>query len=183
MYNSQKRHELYLRQRARLIELGKNHYQDNKERLKKYALVYYRSHKEKINQRKREKRRLNPDFGKRIYKQSGGKPTGRPKGTGNKIHKIPLYPNGQREKDLMARYKLSWEEYQKLIAQCGNSCPLCGKKETRRRKDGTIYPLHIDHDHKTSKVRGLLCNKCNACLGLIDDNVEILKKMIEYLEK
>ena len=42
--------------------------------------------------------------------------------------------------------------------------------------------LSIDHDHKTRKVRGLLCPKCNNLLGSCDDNIEILNSAISYLE-
>ena len=43
--------------------------------------------------------------------------------------------------------------------------------------------LHIDHDHKTGKVRGLLCHGCNTAIGLMKDDVNILTKAIEYLKK
>ena len=39
----------------------------------------------------------------------------------------------------------------------------------------------FDHDHENGKFRGWICNKCNAVLGLVGDNVSLLAKMIEYL--
>lgn len=80
------------------------------------------------------------------------------------------------------RYGISIKQYQKLFNFQGGVCAICGGKETRKNKYIGIAKLSIDHDHKTHKIRGLLCNKCNACLGLIDDNKEILQKMIKYLE-
>jgi len=53
-------------------------------------------------------------------------------------------------------------------------CEICG------RKDGLF---RIDHDHKTGLVRGLLCHKCNIGLGCFDDNLELLKSAISYLEE
>jgi hypothetical protein len=45
------------------------------------------------------------------------------------------------------------------------------------------YPvLNIDHDHETGKVRALLCGECNRGLGFFHDNLELLKKGIDYLE-
>lgn len=40
----------------------------------------------------------------------------------------------------------------------------------------------VDHCHTTGKVRGLLCNNCNTALGLVDDKIEVLKRMIKYLK-
>jgi len=45
----------------------------------------------------------------------------------------------------------------------------------------TIIKLAVDHDHKTGKVRGLLCNKHNKMLGYANDNIEILLKASDYL--
>jgi len=40
----------------------------------------------------------------------------------------------------------------------------------------------VDHDHITMFVRGTLCSKCNLALGYVDDSVDILQKLIEYLQ-
>lgn len=56
--------------------------------------------------------------------------------------------------------------------QIGN-CGICGGN-TR---------IAYDHDHKTGEFRGWLCIKCNTALGLVNDDVEILQKLIDYLER
>lgn len=43
--------------------------------------------------------------------------------------------------------------------------------------------LVVDHDHKTGKVRGLLCHNCNRALGLLKDNKEIIQNCLSYLER
>jgi hypothetical protein len=53
-----------------------------------------------------------------------------------------------------------------------NKCWICESKTS----------LVVDHDHSTGKVRGLLCSLCNTSLGGFKDNIESLKKAIEYLE-
>ena len=42
--------------------------------------------------------------------------------------------------------------------------------------------LAVDHNHKTGRVRGILCSFCNTALGKFDDSVGLLARAIEYLE-
>lgn len=74
------------------------------------------------------------------------------------------------------RYGLTEEAYQKLIADQDDCCGICG-----RRRDPKGKALHIDHDHETGKVRGLLCSPCNGFLGRIGDSIEDLEKVRRYL--
>lgn len=43
--------------------------------------------------------------------------------------------------------------------------------------------LVVDHDHKTKKIRGILCHHCNVGLGFFRDNEEFLSNAIKYLNK
>jgi hypothetical protein len=43
--------------------------------------------------------------------------------------------------------------------------------------------LHVDHDHKTGLIRGLLCTQCNPGIGYFQDSIERLQLAIKYLEK
>ena len=47
---------------------------------------------------------------------------------------------------------------------------------------GNLAKVTYDHDHKTDIFRGWLCGNCNAALGLVHDDTQILKKMIKYLD-
>jgi hypothetical protein len=47
---------------------------------------------------------------------------------------------------------------------------------------GIHLTLAVDHDHKTGKVRGLLCHKCNKSIGGLQDSVVLLRKAADYLE-
>jgi len=69
------------------------------------------------------------------------------------------------------------QEYQKKLAEQNGVCAICGERPKKTRR------LAFDHDHKTGKMRGLLCGRCNMVLGSINEDTEILKKMIAYLEK
>lgn len=81
------------------------------------------------------------------------------------------------------KYGITINDYKKIFKEQDGKCKICGKMEARKRKDGELYNLHIDHDHKTLEVRGLLCNRCNICLGLVHDDIELFNKMIDYLEE
>lgn len=65
-------------------------------------------------------------------------------------------------------YGLSRAAYDAMV-QLG--CAACGSTER----------IHIDHDHKTGKVRGALCSPCNLALGHVDDSPERLEALIRYL--
>jgi len=62
-----------------------------------------------------------------------------------------------------------------------NTCKI-EKVDTAFRGETKGRMLSVDHDHVTGKLRGLLCSKCNTSLGMINDNIQILKNMIVYLE-
>lgn len=74
----------------------------------------------------------------------------------------------------MYKYSLTREELDKLLETC--YCEICEVSFQ------TVVP-HIDHDHVTGEVRGLLCVNCNTLLGHSKDNANILRKAVEYLEK
>ena len=80
-----------------------------------------------------------------------------------------------REYLLKYRYNLSLDGYDQMLTAQNFSCALCQKE-----KD---YDLYVDHCHTTGKVRGLLCATCNSILGFCNDNVELLKRSIDYLKK
>lgn len=65
------------------------------------------------------------------------------------------------------------DELQKMKEEQSFRCKIC-----KELKD-----LVVDHDHKTGKVRGLLCGNCNKAVGYIRDNPEWPDKAIAYLEK
>lgn len=67
----------------------------------------------------------------------------------------------------------------------GYLCPICGRKEEECRGQGNkkVGAWVIDHCHKTNTFRGWLCHKCNRGLGAFNDDVNIISKIIEYLNK
>jgi len=79
-----------------------------------------------------------------------------------------------REKELRLQrlYGISLLDLAVMVDNQKSRCAIC-EIETDR--------LEIDHNHKSGKVRGLLCGRCNRGIGLFDDDVEKLKAAILYL--
>ena len=84
-----------------------------------------------------------------------------------------------REGHLKRNFNLTTEDYNNLLKKQNNVCAICKKEEVSLRNSF----LSVDHCHKTNKIRGLLCVKCNSGIEAFKDNPELIKKAIEYLEK
>lgn len=85
-----------------------------------------------------------------------------------------------RRASLKKYYGMTIEDYDKMYFRQNGVCLTCGKSETAKNQYG-IRRLAVDHDHKTGKVRGLLCTCCNRLIGLARDDINTLKRIIEYL--
>lgn len=70
---------------------------------------------------------------------------------------------------------LTVEQYNEMLFKQNNKCKICNKQDTKK--------LAVDHCHSTGKVRGLLCFRCNAMLGASNDDINILKQGILYLQE
>lgn len=92
--------------------------------------------------------------------------------------KIPKRSKGKKRQSYIKNvYGLSSKEHGALIRKQKNCCAICGKHRTELKQE-----LYVDHDHRTGKVRGLLCTTCNSVLGMAKDSTEILTNSIKYLE-
>lgn len=69
-------------------------------------------------------------------------------------------------------------DYDRLYQLQSGKCKICSRHQSE-----IIKRFHVDHDHTTGIVRALLCSSCNQALGLIKENVTILKSMITFLER
>lgn len=85
-------------------------------------------------------------------------------------------PKAYSEADYYMRQKfgMTLDDYHRLLEEQGGGCAVCGKPPGKKR-------LHIDHDHQTLAVRGLLCQHCNVALGFVRDDVDILAGLMAYL--
>lgn len=76
---------------------------------------------------------------------------------------------------------LTENDYQKMLLKQNSVCAIC-KKPERATRNGKIKKIAIDHCHTTKKIRGLLCQFCNALIGYSEDSIEILESAIQYLK-
>jgi len=83
---------------------------------------------------------------------------------------------------LQSKYGITLDQYNEMLKKQNNLCIICGKEETTIIR-GKLLNLAIDHNHKTGKVRGLLCINCNHLLGNAKDNKQVLLNAINYLTK
>lgn len=74
---------------------------------------------------------------------------------------------------LLRHYGISLEDYQKLLHNQQGLCKICKQQKQK---------LSVDHDHKTGKVRGLLCRSCNFAIGALKDSVQATQNATVYLQ-
>jgi hypothetical protein len=71
----------------------------------------------------------------------------------------------------VAKYGLSAAEVEAMREAQGGVCAICR----------TAPAVHVDHDHATGKVRGMLCFNCNAALGHFRDDPILFRRAVRYL--
>lgn len=89
---------------------------------------------------------------------------------------IKQNPDSERNTRLKYTYGITLVEYNEILAKQNLVCAIC-RKECMTGKN-----LCVDHNHNSNEIRGLLCDKCNKGLGCFDDNIELFKQAIKYLE-
>lgn len=65
-----------------------------------------------------------------------------------------------------------------MLAEQEGQCAICKKDLEWPHKD-----THVDHDHKTGRIRGILCSNCNRGIGMFKENPTFLRSAVEYVEK
>jgi len=93
----------------------------------------------------------------------------------------------ERDRQLYANYGISLDEYNALSHAQDDVCAICKQPERNRRgckkRTENIVPmLHVDHDHVTGKIRGLLCGECNTALGMLREDPKRIKALLKYLK-
>jgi len=94
--------------------------------------------------------------------------------------KVKEYYHNNKEKwlesALKSKYNISLDDYYRLLERQDYACAICNSPIEAGNKSA-----HIDHCHSSGKVRGVLCHGCNTGIGLLKEDISIMKKAIDYL--
>jgi hypothetical protein len=77
----------------------------------------------------------------------------------------------------MRKYGMTLADYERMFEAQGGVCAICGEARPEERT------LHVDHDHATGVIRGLLCFRCNNALGDFREEYELFRRAAEYLDR
>lgn len=157
-YNKEKSAEWYQKNRDRLLIVRREY---NK---KKYSDPNFRESERLRNQNLDRK-----NYRKNYKKTKAGIDSNK------KYRSKPEVKVRYEEYRIRVRYGITTKEYWDLVSSQRGVCAICGENNGKK--------LHIDHDHKSGVVRGLLCGKCNRGIGLFKDSTDLILKALKYLKK
>lgn len=88
--------------------------------------------------------------------------------------------NIARSGELKRCYGIDLDDYNQLVQLQGGGCAVCGRKDSGQERQKAF---HVDHNHTTRRIRGVLCSRCNHAIGLFQDNPDICLSAAEYLKR
>jgi hypothetical protein len=156
--------EYYLANKEKVLAEQKMYREKNKDRIAQYEREWRKKNAEKIAKKKSDWYFNNKD----VRKEYLDKNKERFKEV-RQIHNKKLKFKG---------YNITEEQYLEMFNNQNGCCVICGTPQNELK-----CALHIDHNHETGKIRGLLCMKCNRGIGYFNDNIEKMKNAIDYIIK
>ena len=94
-----------------------------------------------------------------------------------KLCKRKYVSKRQRWRGLERYYGITLEQFDSMLEAQGGVCAICGSVNHNGRR------LDIDHNHKTGKIRGLLCQACNIRLGFLENGISAMKDHVKALNE
>jgi len=91
----------------------------------------------------------------------------------------------QRDAKMKRDHGVGIARYLEIWAQQDGRCALCGKAESGvlDHRRGTEQDMPLDHDHRTGRIRAILCHNCNRGIGLLCDDPALLRQAAAYVER
>lgn len=151
----------------------KRYYKEHKELEKKCRNDYYMAHKEKAQECTKNWKRKNKEhlkISRRNYREKNKNKENKARNNWRATHKDRV-----KSTLLKRNYGISLNQFNKILIHQKNHCAICS--------EFFVKTPHVDHNHKTGKIRGLLCSRCNLAIGFTRDNIVILENAIKYLRK
>lgn len=153
------------------------------EKYRTYKKLYRQKNKEKIAERRKRIRMEHPELDRENSRKwaldnpEKKKEANKNYRTKNKErYKIKQYEN--KMKIRWNKFGFTSDDYNYMFDQQHGRCAICGKHQSE-----FTNRFHIDHNHKTDRIRGLLCFRCNVGIGFFNDDIDNLKKAIAYLNE
>lgn len=157
---------------------NREYYLKNKDSIKAKSSQYYVENKDKVLKRIAEKHRANPEImRKRVRDYYHSNPEYKKKSQDYSkkwVRKNPEQRKKYMRNSRIRAYGISPERYREMLEEQSNRCAICEQENKRA--------MAIDHDHKTGRVRALLCDSCNLSLGHIERE-GFLDKALKYIAK
>jgi hypothetical protein len=151
--------ERYIKNKPQKTIYDKEYRAKNKVKINEHQKKYNKANKEKIKTRTKKHYDMNK---KRLRKYSA--------------EYYAKHKETYRKYKLKKEFGITIDDYDAMLIKQNNCCSICHNK-FKSNKD-----THIDHNHTTMKVRGLLCGNCNRGIGYLRDDINILKEAIKYLK-
>ena len=152
------------------VALDKARYDRKRDEILAQKRSYYRENREIMLKK-------NSEFGKRYYREHKDKWIVR----AEKIKALPVEERRRRHRkySLMNKYDMTVEQYDAMLSAQGGVCAICGDPPIV----GFNKRLHVDHDHATGRVRGLLCMHCNHSIERVEKIPGWAAKAEAYLSR
>jgi len=132
------------------------------EKQKEYFKQYYLKNRDKKLKYAKEYKLKNPGLFKKYVDNIG----------------YENFAKIQRKSFLKRTYNLTLEQYEKKLKEQNYCCAICNRHQSKFKRK-----LAVDHDHKTGKIRDLLCAGCNVDISVVEDRLEVLLKYLNKYRK
>jgi hypothetical protein len=139
-------------------------YAQNRDKILAQKARYRKEHRDRLLECQKKRRDANPEPFRRRSRE---------------------YHHAHRQERLLAMrewkrkkvYGLSPELFEEMFQKQGYSCAICKKNISNSTRN-----QHVDHDHATGKVRGILCSCCNVGIGQFEDDIRRMELAISYIK-
>jgi hypothetical protein len=167
-------------------------YQRNKEKVAAKERAKYAANREEIAAQKRAQYAATKHLRKPLTEEQQAQKKARQKAwyEANKeyvLAKQKEYYSGAKNmaasSRLLKHFGITLSQYDAMFEAQGGRCAICRRKQIIYDRHGNLRRLSVDHDHKTGRVRQLLCSPCNTSIGLVKENIETLNGIIDYIKK